>query len=116
MKAKKRRKLVIILIANDLINSRLIYGLDALNIVAGAYALYLTVPILKLMGFKGEHRTEEVIDLYETLVKSYSIGQSGEPNYNNMSALAEEIFQEIVDKYASSSIETNDDIDNSDLA
>ena len=95
MNAKNRKTLTIDLIANDIINSKLIYGLNTLDIDAGTYALFLEAPILSLIGFNKKQLTLEVHDLYASLVKSKSIAGLKIDNFDAIRDLAKEIYQEL---------------------
>lgn len=64
MNTQKRKELIISLIQDDLVNSKLIGGLNNLGIEASAYYLNLTHTIFKLIGFKKRQLTEEVYDAY----------------------------------------------------
>lgn len=46
MDVSERKEIVVDLIANDLVNTKLILGLNALHIDAGIYSMYLAESIL----------------------------------------------------------------------
>ncbi len=52
MISKKRKKLIVDLIANDLLVNKLIYGLRMLEVDASAYYPQLSTLVFKLMGLK----------------------------------------------------------------
>jgi hypothetical protein len=67
MISKKHKKLIVDLIANDLIVNRLIYGLRALEVDASAYYPYLNELVFKLMGFKKRERNMDLYNCYVAL-------------------------------------------------
>lgn len=105
MNAETRKTLAISLIANDLINSRLVYGLRALDIDAEIYSLFLEIPILELIGFSGDERTEELHDLYAELVRKTAHNiKTGAGDYKAMEKLAIGIYEDMSDQLPVDSI------------
>lgn len=68
MKAKHTQKLILSLIEDDLIHTKLMEGLSELNINAETYALNLSDTIVKLMGFYGPGN-ETVFEQYQEQLK-----------------------------------------------
>lgn len=64
MKARKRKKLILILIKNDLINNKLITSLNHLGVDASTYYTYLSTSIFELMGFEAKGYDETLYDQY----------------------------------------------------
>jgi len=62
---KKNKNLVLHLIKDDLINSKLVSTLDALGLDAGNYYLYLNQTIFNLMGIK--KNKDELFDKYHKM-------------------------------------------------
>ncbi len=63
------QQLILSLIKDDLINSRLVNGLNNIGLAADDYLLNLSDTIFKLMGFEDNQRTEEIYEHYLTLTK-----------------------------------------------
>ncbi|MCR6641619.1 MAG: hypothetical protein NVV82_22175 [Sporocytophaga sp.] len=90
----KKKKLIIALIKDDLINYRLVEGLSDMGIEASSYFLYLNRSILKLMGFKKKDRTDELYEHYRLLAENVldlNLSMSHAP----LNSLAERIYLEI---------------------
>lgn len=82
------RQLIIDLIANDLLHRKLLYGLHALHIEAGAYALHLSESIFTLMGYDPQQHTEALYDLY-TKMGTHVLST----DFEQLPLLAEEIYE-----------------------
>lgn len=82
------RQLIIDLIANDLLHRKLLHGLHALHIEAGAYALHLSESIFTLMGIEKQQHTEELYDQYTQLST-----QVLALDFEQLPLLAEEIYE-----------------------
>lgn len=63
----KRKKLIIRLIANDLLNTKLVAGLLSLQVDASVYYLHQSKVVFQLMGFKKQDQTDLLLDLYTGL-------------------------------------------------
>lgn len=98
MKAKKRKEIVIDLIVNDLVSTRLISGLNALNVEAGVYSMYLEKPILRLMGFKKSMLEEDCLfglyDLYSKLIDRPDLNICDDDR-RSLVPVAKEIYKEL---------------------
>jgi hypothetical protein len=64
MKLKSDDTLVISLIKDDLINSKLVNGLNELGLNADNYFLHLKDTVFRLMGFGDDEDSEEVFKRY----------------------------------------------------
>lgn len=64
MLAKITPQLIIALIKDDLINSKLVYSLSQIGLHSTDYQLHLSNTILQLMGFKNDQYGEQVFNLY----------------------------------------------------
>ncbi|GHN00369.1 hypothetical protein WSM22_18580 [Cytophagales bacterium WSM2-2] len=64
-----RKQLILALIKDDLINSKLVYGLSDLGLDAGCYFLHLSDTIFSLMGFDGNERRDGLYKKYVEMVK-----------------------------------------------
>lgn len=60
-------KLIISLIKDDLINSKLVNGLIDLGINADAYFLHLDSTIFKMVGYSDDDYSEEIYEKYRDL-------------------------------------------------
>lgn len=66
-------QLIISLIKDDLINSKLVNGLNQLGLSAGDYHLHLSETIFNLMGIDGAQDDDKLLDYYIELT---SVAQS----------------------------------------
>lgn len=64
MNANKNKKLILSLIKDDLINSKLVNGLDALGLNAQDYLLHLSDTVFKLMEIKDDEKGEKLFEHY----------------------------------------------------
>lgn len=97
MKAKNKEKLILSLIKDDLINAKLINGLNEAGLIADTYCLHLSDTIFKLMGFEDNEETETVFERYMELSKRamyVDITYSNKP----MEVLALQIYTEILSR------------------
>jgi hypothetical protein len=65
----KKKELILSLIKDDLINTKLVHGLNETGLNAEHYYLHLGETIFKLMGFKDNEVTEEVFRYYMQTTK-----------------------------------------------
>lgn len=95
MKTQKEKELILSLIKDDLVNSRLLLGLDSLGLRATDYCLHISDTIFSLMGFPENNHSERFFELYLELTKKarfLNISQS----QNQLEELAQEIYAELV--------------------
>ena len=59
-----KKELLVSLIKEDLINVRLVAGLDTVGLDSSNYLLHLSQTIFRLMGFTEEKRENELYDKY----------------------------------------------------
>ena len=64
MKAKTHKQLILSLIKDDLINSKLVNSLTDIGLNADDYLLHLSDTIFKLMGFEESRETEATFEYY----------------------------------------------------
>lgn len=62
--AKYNKKLILSLIKDDLINTKLVNGLDALGLNAQDYLLHLSDTVFKLMRIKDDKKGEKLFQHY----------------------------------------------------
>jgi len=94
MNAKQKEQLIISLIKDDLINTKLVSGLGALGLNADNYYLHLGNTVLNLMGFAHGREREAIFEHYISLTakaNEVDISQSHRP----MDALALEVYKEM---------------------
>lgn len=94
MKLKKEQALILSLIKDDLVNQKLLLGLDALGLQPADYYLQLSDTIFSLMGFPESNHSDRVFELYLDLTKKVrfvDISQS----QNQLDELAREIYAEL---------------------
>lgn len=89
------KHIAIDLIANDLVNTKLILGLNALNIDAGIYSMYLAESIFTLMGIAPEQQSPELYDLYAQLSKRAAEAAVVDDDRRAVRALAEGIYERL---------------------
>jgi hypothetical protein len=90
----EHQKLILSLIKDDLINSKLVNTLNEAGLNADNYMLYLGETIFKLMGFQDSEETDEFFDRYLKLTKRamyVDISKSHKP----MDDLAMQIYIEL---------------------
>ena len=69
-----KKKIIVSLIKDDLINYKLVTGLNALGLNAQDYFQHLSETIFELMGFKDNSQTDDVFEEYlEQLKKAQTI-------------------------------------------
>lgn len=83
--------LVLQLIKDDIINFRLVYGLNEIGLNAGNYFLHLTEAIFSLMDFSNEERTDELYEQYHQLTKK-SLHIDISVSHESLNGLVEEIY------------------------
>jgi hypothetical protein len=83
--------LIISLIKDDLINSKLVYGLSAIGLNASDFHLHLSTIILQLMGFKDDAYGGQLYERYQQLAQKAKHLNIGEAN-NGLNDLAHEIY------------------------
>lgn len=89
-----REKLIISLIRDDLLNSKLVSTLDELGLQAGPYFLNLGDTIFKLMGFSDGPAAEQVYRHYLQLSKKARHIAPGQA-HAGLQKLAREIYLEL---------------------
>ena len=94
MKPKKQKELILSLIKDDLVNHKLLLGLDALGLRAADYYLNLGDTIFALMGFPETSDSDRVYELYLELTKKARFLSLSEPQ-NQLNQLAQEIYVEL---------------------
>jgi hypothetical protein len=97
MKAKNKKKLILSLIKDDLINAKLVNGLNEIGLNADNYFLHLSDTIFKLIGFEDNEETEIIFERYLELAKRalfIDISQSHKP----MDDLALQIYTELLSR------------------
>ncbi|MBI2271096.1 MAG: hypothetical protein HYU69_12190 [Bacteroidetes bacterium] len=91
------KKIILSLIKDDLTNTKLVSGLNALGLNADDYNLYLGEKILSMMGFEESEQSEMVYEkIYLAMgekVKEIDITESKE----KLNELAEEIYDELLE-------------------
>jgi hypothetical protein len=97
MKENLDSELIISLIKDDLINSKLVNGLIDAGLDASNYQLHLADTVFQLMGFKDDHYSDEVFKMYLTHARKariIDIRRSGDA----LNELAGEIYERLVTK------------------
>jgi hypothetical protein len=97
MKAKNKKKLILSLIKDDLINAKLVNGLNEIGLNTDNYFLHLSDTIFKLMGFEDNDEAETIFERYMELTKRsmfIDISQSHKP----MDYLALQIYTELLSR------------------
>lgn len=95
MKAKNQKKLILSLIRDNLVNTKLLLGLDGLGFETGHYSLYLGETIFRLMGLEEKGLNEDLYEHYleiQQRVKFIDIKES----FEQLDALALDIYNELL--------------------
>ena len=91
MSPKKKKQLILSLIKDDLINSKLLRGLNKAGLDADKYCLFLSGTIFDLMGFPNTERSDEIFSEYIKLTEqSDKVDIRETPNA--LDGLAHEIY------------------------
>lgn len=97
MKRIVKKKLILSLIKDDLINTKLISGLENLGIDASRYLLGISDAIFVMMGIDDNKQGEELLEYYLELrdkkVKKFNLKK-----YQTLDNVALEIYKEIIKK------------------
>lgn len=98
MDAITRKNLIISLIKDDLINVRLVHGLEKLGLDSGNYYLHLSETIFKLIGLTADDEDffEEYMDECKTVV---NINIFEHPELLNGLALS--LYNKLIEEYKS---------------
>lgn len=91
----KKQKLILSLIKDNLINTKLVNGLNAMGLDASTYSLHLSETIFELMGFRDNKKSDQVFEYYLELVEkvnAINISQSHEA----LDLLTTEIYGELL--------------------
>ena len=94
MKTQKEQEVILSLIKDDLVNHKLLLGLDALGLRAADYYLNLGDTIFSLMGFPESKDSDRVYELYLELTKKARFLNLSE-SQNQLEQLAQEIYLEL---------------------
>ena len=92
MTSKQRKNLILSLIKDDLINSKLIRGLNKAGLEATQYCLFLSETIFDLMGYGSSEREESVFEEYIRLTEQ-SENVDISKTTNTLDGLANEIYR-----------------------
>jgi hypothetical protein len=91
----ENKELILSLIKDDLINTKLVHGLNEAGLNAEHYFLHLGETIFKLMGFEDNVETEELFRHYMRLTeKAKYLDISG--SHKPMDELAAGIYKELL--------------------
>jgi hypothetical protein len=91
MQLKNEEELILSLIKDDLINTKLVNSLTAMGLQADNYLLHLTDTIFTLMGFTGNREREIALERYMELAKGAMLVDIA-AGHQPMDALAYEIY------------------------
>ncbi|HLP11164.1 MAG TPA: hypothetical protein VK177_04470 [Flavobacteriales bacterium] len=99
MKSKKpkitQEKLLIALIKDDLINNRLIYGLEALDFDALHYCLHLSETIFAILGIEEKAGEERIGEYYHNATRKAAKINIKDSN-RALEPIANEIYKELI--------------------
>lgn len=88
---KKTKKLIISLIQDDLINTKLIYGLRELGINADDYILHLSEMVFELMGLEDSLQNDPIFNHYFKLAERVRFINLS--NASQLQHLAEDLYE-----------------------
>lgn len=98
MDTKKKEQIIIRLISNDLIHSRLLLGLHKLDVDASKYQLYLSDAIFKLMGFREKELEPDLFEEYSLLSMNALSTNFSLSDIDKIKELAWVIYEKLVDR------------------
>lgn len=87
--------LIISLIKDDLLNTRLVNGLNAMGLEAANYYLHLDESIFTLMGISSATHGEEILERYLSLCEQVNTIDV-ENNKEGLQTLAENIYETLL--------------------
>ena len=90
-----KEKLVLSLIRDDLINTKLVYGLSDLGINADGYLLHLSTTIFELMGFDEKQRSDELTERYIELTQQMK-SIDAEEMHEQLADMAKSVHAELL--------------------
>jgi hypothetical protein len=90
----ENKQLIISLIKDDLINSKLVNGLNQIGLDANKFYLHLPETIFEQMGIQ-DHKKKEVLLLRYTMLSEKMKAIDLNENYGGVEELAEEIYWEM---------------------
>lgn len=93
----KNKKLILSLIKDDLINTKLVNGLDALGLNAQDYLLNLSDTIFKLMKIADDKKGENLFEHYLDLKDNVRFIDSAK-SHEAFDELVHEIYSELTNK------------------
>lgn len=88
------RELVISLIKDDLINTKLVNGLTKMGLNAEQYTLHLSSTIFELMGFQNGLQTDVLFEFYIEYTKKVD-QMNTNSDTTEIDELAEDIFEKL---------------------
>jgi hypothetical protein len=94
MQTVKQKQLIISLIKDDLINSKLINGLSQIGLDANKFYLHLPETIFEQMGITDNKKKETLLKRYTVLSEKMKAIDLNE-NYKAVEELAEAIYREM---------------------
>ncbi|MBL7935408.1 MAG: hypothetical protein JNM51_06335 [Bacteroidia bacterium] len=97
MNPNKNKKLILSLIKDDLINTKLVNGLDALGLNAQDYLLHLSDTVFNLMKIKDDENGEKLFEHYLNLKDNVRFIESAK-SHESFDDLALAIYIDLVNK------------------
>lgn len=91
------KKLILSLIKDDLIHTKLVNGLFEIGLNADSFFLHLTDTIFKLMGYEDNEESEVILERYMELAKRASFIDSTQSN-KPLDDLALQIYIELASR------------------
>lgn len=92
---KHKKDLVLHLIKDDLINTRLVKGLSDLGLEAGKYNLRLSHTFLNMMGFANIEQDEEIYERYFLFAEKAATVDLSE-NSEQLDKMALEVYEQLM--------------------
>lgn len=97
MKAINEQDLILSLIKDDLIHSKMVQGLNEMGIYAEDYFLHLSDTVFKLLGFKDGEETEMIFERYLELSEQAMLVDISD-SHKAMDNLAMQIYIELLSR------------------
>ncbi len=95
MTEPNKKKLILSLIKDNLINTKLVSGLNALGMDASLYSLHLSETIFELMGFEDNKWSDLVFEHYLSMVEKVNEINFSQ-SHEELDVLASEIYKELM--------------------
>jgi hypothetical protein len=95
MEIENKKELIISLIRDNLINLKLVTGLNDLGLIADDYSLFLGDTIFKLMGFEASAKSDLIFEKV-FIANSEKVEQIDFSSLDELTLLSTQIYEELL--------------------